>query len=176
MRPEWRCSSWGNPIGVAMLIVSGVIAATCVMALVTTLARTPEEAQSWQGMVALVTALRHRASVDLSRYASVGSLAHAVSHGDVDAGIVIPNDYDARLARGAGVTIDYFARPDSVAQQSRTTVQSVAADQGRAFAAALLLQRDLGIPFADALARAGGSRSRCCRRSSSCSDRCCSSV
>jgi ABC-2 type transport system permease protein len=45
---------WGNPIGVAMLIVSGVIAATCVMALVATLARTPDQAESWQGMVALV--------------------------------------------------------------------------------------------------------------------------
>jgi len=45
---------WGNPVGVAMLIVSGVIAATCVMALVATLARTPDQAQSWQGMVALV--------------------------------------------------------------------------------------------------------------------------
>jgi linearmycin/streptolysin S transport system permease protein len=45
---------WGNPLGVAALIVSGVIAATCVMTLVATLARTPDQAQSWQSMVALV--------------------------------------------------------------------------------------------------------------------------
>jgi ABC-2 type transport system permease protein len=45
---------WGNPLGVAILIVCGVLAATAVMALVATLARTPDEAQNWQGMVALV--------------------------------------------------------------------------------------------------------------------------
>jgi ABC-2 type transport system permease protein len=45
---------WGNPLGVAMLIAAGVIAATCVMALVATVARTPDQAQSWQAMVALV--------------------------------------------------------------------------------------------------------------------------
>ncbi|MGZ4310852.1 MAG: ABC transporter permease [Solirubrobacteraceae bacterium] len=45
---------WGNPLCVAMLIAAGVLAATAVMTLVATLARTPDQAQSWQGMVALV--------------------------------------------------------------------------------------------------------------------------
>jgi ABC-2 type transport system permease protein len=45
---------WGNVLGLTMLIVAGVLAATGVMALVATLARTPDQAQSWQGMVALV--------------------------------------------------------------------------------------------------------------------------
>jgi len=45
---------WGNVVGVALLIASGVLAATCVMALVATLARTPDQAQSWQLIVALV--------------------------------------------------------------------------------------------------------------------------
>ena len=45
---------WGDPVGVSLLIISGVIAATAIMALVATLARTPEQAQSWQSMVALV--------------------------------------------------------------------------------------------------------------------------
>jgi len=45
---------WGNPLGVLMLIAAGVLAATAVMALVATLARTPDQAQSWQTMVALV--------------------------------------------------------------------------------------------------------------------------
>jgi ABC-2 type transport system permease protein len=39
---------------VAILIVVGVLAATGVMALVATFARTPDQAQSWQGMVALL--------------------------------------------------------------------------------------------------------------------------
>jgi ABC-2 type transport system permease protein len=45
---------WGNVLGVTILIGTGVLAATCVMTLVATLARTPDQAQSWQTMVALV--------------------------------------------------------------------------------------------------------------------------
>jgi ABC-2 type transport system permease protein len=45
---------WGDPLGVALLIGAGVLAATAVMALVATLARTPDQAQAWQSMVALV--------------------------------------------------------------------------------------------------------------------------
>lgn len=45
---------WGNPVGVAVLIVAGVVAATAVMALVVTLARTVDQAGAWQSMVALV--------------------------------------------------------------------------------------------------------------------------
>lgn len=45
---------WGDPLGVAILIAAGVLAATAVMALVATLARTPDQAGAWQSMVALV--------------------------------------------------------------------------------------------------------------------------
>ena len=45
---------WGNVLGVLILIGAGVLAATAVMTLVATLARTPDQAQSWQTMVALV--------------------------------------------------------------------------------------------------------------------------
>ena len=48
---------WGNPVGVAILIGACVLAATSVMALVATLAHTPDQAQSWQAMVALVLGL-----------------------------------------------------------------------------------------------------------------------
>jgi len=45
---------WGNPFGVALLILAGVLAATAVMGLVVTLARTPDQAGYWQAIVALV--------------------------------------------------------------------------------------------------------------------------
>ena len=45
---------WGDPLGVALLIVCGVLAATAVMALIATLARTPDQAQSWGSMAALI--------------------------------------------------------------------------------------------------------------------------
>jgi len=101
-----------------------------------------------------VTALSERPSTKLLRYTSTEKLQQAVAHGHVDAGLVIPADYDARLQRGDSVTLGYFARPNSVAQQLRPTAQSVAADQSRTIAAAQTLQRQLKIAFANALARA----------------------
>ncbi len=47
-------ADWGAPYGVALLIVAGVLAATAVMVLVATLARTAEEASNWQAIIALV--------------------------------------------------------------------------------------------------------------------------
>lgn len=47
-------AQWGSPLGVLLLIVAGVIAATSVMALIATLAKTPDQAQSWQSMAALI--------------------------------------------------------------------------------------------------------------------------
>ncbi len=45
---------WGNALGVGILILAGVLAATAVMTFVATFAHTSEQAQSWQAMVALV--------------------------------------------------------------------------------------------------------------------------
>jgi ABC-2 type transport system permease protein len=45
---------WGNPLGVGLLILAGVIAATCVMTLVATFARTPDQIGYWASIVALV--------------------------------------------------------------------------------------------------------------------------
>jgi ABC-2 type transport system permease protein len=100
------------------------------------------------------TALGHRPSTKLVRYQSDGALQQAVARGDVNAGLVIPADYDTGLEQGASVTLGYFARPNSVAQQLRPTIQSVAADQSRTIAAAQALQQELKLPFAGALARA----------------------
>ncbi len=47
-------ASWGNPIGVAILIVSAVLAATSVVGVVAGFARSAEEASNWQAVIALV--------------------------------------------------------------------------------------------------------------------------
>jgi ABC-2 type transport system permease protein len=101
-----------------------------------------------------VAALRARPSTELVRYRSADALRQAVAHGRVDAGIVIPAGYDAGLAAGSPVTVDYFGRPNSLAQQLRATVQSVAAEQSRTLAAAQVLKQELRVNFAVALARA----------------------
>jgi ABC-2 type transport system permease protein len=101
-----------------------------------------------------VTALRDRPATNVVRYASISKLRDDVAHGDLDAGLVIPADYDARLAQGASTALSYFGRPNSGAQQLRTTVQSVAADQGRAIAVAQVLEKTRGTSFPAALAQA----------------------
>jgi ABC-2 type transport system permease protein len=45
---------WGNPLGVAILILFSVVAATAITALVTTAAKTQEQANAWLSIVAVV--------------------------------------------------------------------------------------------------------------------------
>ena len=99
-------------------------------------------------------ALAARPSTRLVTYQSTKALQKAVAHGDVDAGLQIPADYDARVRGGRTATLGFFARPSSIAQQLRPTTQSVAADQSVAIAAAQVLERQARLPFAAALARA----------------------
>jgi len=101
----------------------------------------------------LVAALRARPSTDVIGYTSRARLQSAVAHGDVDAGLVIPTDYDAGLQQGQTVTLGYLGRPNSGAQDLEATIQSVAADQSRTIAAAQFLQRQTGSTFASSLAR-----------------------
>ncbi|HEY6397396.1 MAG TPA: ABC transporter permease [Solirubrobacteraceae bacterium] len=89
-----------------------------------------------------VAALRMAPSLELGKYRSISDLQSAVAHGTVDAGIAVPGNYDAVLAQGGRVSVNYFARPDSVAQQLRATVQSVVAGQARVLTVAQLIQRD----------------------------------
>ena len=102
----------------------------------------------------LVNELGHWPATQLIRYSSDHALEQAVARGDVDAGLVIPAGYDRRLRGGEVVSIHYLGRPNSAAQQLRSTAQSVTADQSRTIAAAQAVQAALHLPFAAALARA----------------------
>ena len=48
---------WGNPAGVAVLIVAAILAAMGIMALIATVARSAEQASNWQSVVAVVLGL-----------------------------------------------------------------------------------------------------------------------
>ncbi len=50
-------ATWGNPVGVAVLIVTAIMAATGIMALIATLARNAEQAANWQSVVAVILGL-----------------------------------------------------------------------------------------------------------------------
>ena len=109
-----------------------------------------------QGKLAqqFVSALRARPSTAIVSYSSRAALQRAVARGDVDAGLIVPASYDSSIATGAGASLGYIGRPDSVAQQLRATIQSVADGQSRTLAAARALQQTLKIDFALALRRA----------------------
>ncbi|HJQ95124.1 MAG TPA: ABC transporter permease, partial [Acidimicrobiia bacterium] len=50
-------ASWGDPLGVGLLVIAGVLAAVGISALTTGLAKTPEQAGNIQGIVATVLGL-----------------------------------------------------------------------------------------------------------------------
>ena len=50
-------ASWGNPVGVAVLVVSAILAATGIMALIATFAKNSEQAANWQSVVAVILGL-----------------------------------------------------------------------------------------------------------------------
>jgi ABC-2 type transport system permease protein len=50
-------ATWGNPLGVAVLVVAAILAATGIMALIATLARNAEQAANWQSVVAVILGL-----------------------------------------------------------------------------------------------------------------------
>ena len=50
-------ASWGNPAGVAVLVVAAVLAAMGIMALIATFAKNAEQANMWQTVVAVVLGL-----------------------------------------------------------------------------------------------------------------------
>jgi ABC-2 type transport system permease protein len=60
-------ASWGDPIGVALLVLSAVVAAMGITALITTLARKEEQAGGWNSIVAVTLAILGGAFFDLSQ-------------------------------------------------------------------------------------------------------------
>src|SRR5215469_3693903 len=50
-------ATWGNPVGVTVLVVTAIMAATGIMALIATLARNAEQAANWQSVVAVILGL-----------------------------------------------------------------------------------------------------------------------
>jgi ABC-2 type transport system permease protein len=60
-------AEWGDPFGVALLVLGAVTAAMGITALITTLARTEEQAGGWNSIVAVTMAILGGAFFDLSQ-------------------------------------------------------------------------------------------------------------
>ena len=102
----------------------------------------------------LASALEARPNLDLERFADEDRLEEAVQRGEVQAGLVIPSGSDAALRGGRVVMLRYFARPDSLAQELRATVESAIAEQSLVLRAARFLEQEGISAFEQALVRA----------------------
>jgi len=60
-------AEWGDPVGVALLVLGAVTAAMGITALIATLARTEEQAGGWNSIVAITMAILGGAFFDLSQ-------------------------------------------------------------------------------------------------------------
>jgi linearmycin/streptolysin S transport system permease protein len=74
-------ASWGDPVGVAVLVVTGALAATGLMALVGSLARTAEQASNWQSAVAVVLGTLGGAFFPVAQIGGVlGTISYLTPH------------------------------------------------------------------------------------------------
>jgi ABC-2 type transport system permease protein len=69
-------------------------------------------------------------------YEDRGSLIRALERGQLEAALIIPDDFDESLDAGEKVTIEFVARSDASAQGMRNTVDSAVKQQGQIFRAA----------------------------------------
>ena len=84
----------------------------------------------------LFSALEAADDLDAKRYATEGDLVDAVERGKIQAGLVIPPDYDATLRSGEGAVVRYYGRPESLATQLQATVNAAVANQSMVVRAA----------------------------------------
>jgi ABC-2 type transport system permease protein len=84
----------------------------------------------------LVTALKQTPSMEIVSVGDVPSLQTQIERGNLDAGIVIPSDYDSAIRGGRNVVVDFITRPVGLAQQLTQTFRGVVARQSALLGAA----------------------------------------
>lgn len=71
---------WGDPLGVAVLVVAVVLAATGLMALVATFARSTEQASNWMSVIAVLFGLFGGSFVPLAQLGSLSTVSYVTPH------------------------------------------------------------------------------------------------
>ncbi|MFI5283060.1 MAG: ABC transporter permease [Candidatus Dormibacterales bacterium] len=84
----------------------------------------------------LVAELDRIPSVQIVSSVDVGALQTQVERGNLDAGIIIPSNYDAAIRGGHSVAVNYIARPVGLAYQLGQTIRGVVARQSALLGAA----------------------------------------
>ncbi len=84
----------------------------------------------------LVARLEESDGFRVERFEAQDELITAVERGTVQAGVIIPDDYDRRLSTGEQVSVEYIARLDSGGPQLRTAIEAAVADESAVLRAA----------------------------------------
>jgi len=101
----------------------------------------------------LASVLGSEQNLALHRYTSATRLERAVERGNVEAGLVLPANYDATLAVGGTVVLRYLGRPEAMASRLGPTIQAAVAREGELIGAARLLSARTSLSFGAALTR-----------------------
>lgn len=92
----------------------------------------------------LVDELEASSGIDAEQFDSRSAAVTAVEQGRAEGAIVVPEDYDALLAGGDDVVLDYVSSSDRTAQQMGTIVAAVVDQQSARITVARLLQDRVG--------------------------------
>ncbi len=99
----------------------------------------------------ILSGLEDREQFEIVILADRPALLDAVERGRVNAGAVVPSDYDARIAAGESTAIEFMARQDDLAQQMRAIVESVVAAQRSRLGAAQAVSSNSDLSFSESL-------------------------
>jgi ABC-2 type transport system permease protein len=102
----------------------------------------------------LVRRLERVDRLDVRRFQDLDALATAVERGEVEAGLLVPQGYEATVRSGETAALGFLARPGTLGQDLRITVDSVVAEQGMLLRAARFAGSEEGTAFDEALGRA----------------------
>ena len=86
----------------------------------------------------LVATLDSEQNLNLRHYKRSSEVERGVQQGEVEAGLLIPGNYDTTLQGGGSVTLDDLGRPDTLAAQLAPTIQAAVARQSALIRAARL--------------------------------------
>ena len=84
----------------------------------------------------LISGLRDQSVFEIREFADEASLQAAVERGTLEVGVVLPDDYGARLAGSGAVEIRFLGTTESVTSGYRAPVEAAVAEQATVVAAA----------------------------------------
>lgn len=101
---------------------------------------------------ALVERLQSKEGIEVRVYGSEQAVVDAVERGVMQAGLIIPGDFDVRMSGAASIDIGYVAPPDSFGQDLQVAVSDIVTQESARLKAARYVASVSGDEFSTVLA------------------------